>query len=87
MLERWRGLSTRSRAVVAAALLYSILHFAYSGVWYPFRQYSSMVQMDQEMLPLQQHLGSGRPVTLDNPRQYGPTFFFVMHPLLRWASD
>ena len=75
---------TAKRVVVAFAVAYSIAHFVYSGIVVPLRT-TSVRQIAIEMRPLSAHL-AGAPVVIDNPRQYGPTFFFVMDPILRFAA-
>ena len=74
------------RAILAILLLYSLVHFAESGVLVPLSR-PSLGQIEEEVSPLRRHLRDGLPVTTNNPRQYGPVFFFVMHPLLRVAAD
>ncbi|MGQ0734070.1 MAG: glycosyltransferase family 87 protein [Acidobacteriota bacterium] len=69
-------------AALAIFAAYSIVHFAYSGVLTPLES-PNIRQIASEMRPLRAFLANGQPVTLDEPDQYGPVFFFVMHPLIR----
>jgi hypothetical protein len=39
------------------------------------------------MPPLRVHLQTGEPVHVNNAVQYGPVFFFVVHPLLVWTHN
>lgn len=72
--------------VTVLALVYSALHFAASGVRFPL-DHPNLGKFDEQASPLREHLATGEPVTRRNPQQYGPVFFFVMHPLLRTARD
>lgn len=63
------------------ALLYSAVHFVQSGVLFPLRQ-QNIAKFEEEMPPLREHLRTGEPVHFNNAVQYGPVFFFVVHPLL-----
>jgi hypothetical protein len=74
------------RIVTALALLYSVLHFAASGVRQPL-DHPNLAKFEEHAAPLRDHLRTGRPVHSPNPAQYGPVFFFVMHPLLRDEPD
>jgi hypothetical protein len=77
--------ASRIRAVVwaltTAALLYSGAHFLQSGVVYPLQK-PNLGKFDEEGTALRQYLRTGEPVHFDNAVQYGPVFFFVVHPLL-----
>jgi len=75
-------------AAAAAAILYTLVHFAESGVRYPLSN-PNIGQIELEIAPLRTYLeqGGAAPVHTDNPRQYGPVFFFVMHPLMRLFGD
>ena len=81
----WRSWPRVYQAAAIAFLLYTAVHVAYSGIWRPWQDHV-IIQTGQEMRPLQAYFRTGRPVTLDpdNPRQYGPTYLFLMHPILRW---
>ena len=76
---------SRVRAVVwaltAVALLYSGVHFLQSGVLYPLRA-PNLGKFDEEGTALRIYLQTGEAVRTDNAVQYGPVFFFVVHPLL-----
>jgi len=68
--------------VAVLALLYSAVHFAVSGIRMPLDR-PNIGQIEEEIPPLQTHLRDGGEITSNNPRQYGPVFMFVMHPLLK----
>lgn len=80
------------RRVAVASLLgigivYSAVHFGRSGVWYPLT-YPNIGQIHEELPPVVAYLEHGRPVRIvDNPRQYGPTFMFVLEPLIRLCGS
>ena len=69
-------------AVTALFLLYSAVHFAESGVRFPLAA-ANLTRFAEQTPPLREHLRTGAPVHNVSPIQYGPVFFFVMHPLLR----
>lgn len=66
------------------AVLYSILHFWHSGIAQPNSKPFSgrMMQTRDEMQPLVRHIRDGGPIRSIDPRQYGPVFFFLLHPAL-----
>jgi hypothetical protein len=76
---------SRIRAVVwaltAAALLYSGVHFLKSGIIYPLEK-PNLGKFDEEGTALREYIRTGELVHFDNAVQYGPVFFFVVHPLL-----
>jgi hypothetical protein len=74
------------RIVTALAVAWSVAHFARSGVYQAF-DHPNLGKFHEEASPLQEHLATGAPVHSRNPAQYGPAFFFVMHPLLRLQPD
>jgi Glycosyltransferase family 87 len=74
------------RTLTLAALLYSALHFLASGVRQPF-DHPNLGKIDEHAAPLREHLRTGAPVHTVHPAQYGPVFFFVLHPLLGAAPD
>lgn len=63
------------------ALLYSAFHFVESGVRFPLRE-PNLGKFEEETPALREHLRTGLPVDTNNPVQYGPAFFFVVHPLI-----
>jgi hypothetical protein len=73
--------------LTAAALLYSAVHFVQSGVRFPLAQ-QNLAKFDEQTPALRDHLASGEPVQF-NPRkaQYGPVFFFVVHPLMTHTTS
>ena len=82
--------SARVRGVVWAltivALCYSAAHFVQSGLLFPLHQ-ENLGKFEEEMPPLRTHLQTGEPVHVNNAVQYGPVFFFAVHPLLVWTSN
>src|ERR1700740_462310 len=68
-------------AITTIALCYSALHFVQSGIVFPLRQ-ENIAKFDEETPALRTHLETGQPVHFNNAVQYGPVFFFVVHPLL-----
>jgi hypothetical protein len=70
------------KILTALALLYSAVHFASSGVRVPLSA-PNLGKFEEETPALLAHLRTGQPVHIDNPVQYGPMFFFVVHPLIR----
>jgi hypothetical protein len=70
-----------SQALVAVALVYAAAHFWASGVRGPLSS-PNLGKFDEQTPALSEYLQSGT-VAHVLPMQYGPTFFFVMHPLLR----
>src|SRR5262245_2414562 len=77
--------SRAQMALLGLLLAYSAVHFAVSGVQLPLAS-RNIRQIAHEIRPLNQYLADGQPVTLDDPRQYGPVFFLVMHPLVRLTN-
>src|SRR5207237_756367 len=43
----------------------------------------NLAKFDYQLPALITHLQTSEPVHVNNPAQYGPIFFFIMHPLLR----
>jgi len=72
--------------LTVVALCYSAAHFVQSGVLFPLAQ-QNVAKFEEEMPPLRVHLATGEPVHFNNPVQYGPVFFFVVHPLLVWTHS
>ena len=73
-------------ALTIAALCYSAAHFVQSGILFPLHQ-ENLGKFEEEMPPLRAHLETGEPVHVNNAVQYGPVFFFAVHPLLLWTHD
>src|SRR5712692_6510129 len=80
------GSSRALWAITFVVLIYSALHFAQSGVRFALST-PNLGKFEEETPPLREHLRTGRPVRVNNDVQYGPVFFFVMHPLLRVYGD
>jgi glycosyl transferase family 87 len=74
------------RVLTVLALAYSIIHFIHSGIRLPL-DHPNLAKFEEQAAGLRAHLRSGEPVHNRNPEQYGPVFFFVMHPLLRADPD
>ena len=75
---------TRSRvsiALVAVAVLYSIVHFVMSGVVFALNT-PNVGQVVEELQPLYRLFTSGV-ASVDHPRQYGPIFLMLFHPVYR----
>ena len=65
--------------VVAAA--YSVVHLVVSGIIQPLRT-PAIGQVIEELQPLYRLFTTGA-ATVDHPRQYGPVFLAVFHPVYR----
>jgi hypothetical protein len=75
---------TRSRItslLIAIAVVYSIAHFVTSGVLFALRT-PNVGQVVEELQPLYRLFTSGA-ATVDHPRQYGPIFLLLLHPVYR----
>jgi hypothetical protein len=70
-----------ARALVAAAVIYSVAHFVLSGVVFAL-QTPNIGQVVEELQPLYRLFTSGE-ATVDHPRQYGPIFLMLFHPVYR----
>lgn len=76
----------------SVAVLYSALHFWYSGIhqpWSkPFTKERALLQIQERIQPLVEHTLEGVPVHSIGPEpQYGPVFFFLMHPVLLFCGE
>jgi hypothetical protein len=80
------AVSSPLRIVTVLALVYSAFHFFVSGVRQPF-DHPNLGKFEEQASPLRVHLETGQPVHNTNPEQYGPMFFFIMHPLLGTAPN
>ena len=67
-------------AIVAAAA-YSVLHLVVSGIIQPLRT-PAIGQVVEELQPLYRLFTAGA-ATVDHPRQYGPVFLAIFHPVYR----
>lgn len=70
----------------AAALLYTAVHFWYSGIHQP-RKNPSFYIMLKQVPPLIEHMKHGGPVRAIDRPQYGPVFYFIMQPVLAVCGD
>ena len=68
-------------ALVSVAVLYSLAHFVMSGVIFAL-QTPNVGQVVEELQPLYRLFTSGE-ATVDHPRQYGPVFLMLFHPVYR----
>jgi hypothetical protein len=68
-------------AALAAAAVYSIAHVVVSGIIQPLRT-PAIGQVIEELQPLYRLFTTGA-ATVDHPRQYGPVFLAVFHPVYR----
>lgn len=69
------------RAAWIAAIAYSVVHFVYSGVLFALRT-PNVGQVVEELQPLYRLFTTGV-ASVDHPRQYGPVFLFLLHPVYR----
>jgi hypothetical protein len=78
-------LARRRPRLIAAAMLaaaaYSLLHFVVSGIIQPLRT-PAIGQVIEELQPLYRLFTTGA-ATVDHPRQYGPIFLAIFHPVYR----
>lgn len=68
-------------ALIALAIVYSIAHFVISGVIFALRT-PNVGQVVEELQPLYRLFTTGV-ATVDQPRQYGPIFLMLFHPVYR----
>jgi hypothetical protein len=68
-------------ALLILAVVYSVVHVAVSGVWFAL-QVPNVGQVIEELQPLYRLFTSGA-ATVDHPRQYGPVFLLLFHPVYR----
>jgi len=64
--------------LVAAGLVYSMAHFAQSGVRRPLAV-PNIGQIVEEFEVLRIHLATGQPIRVQQPRQYGPAYILAIH--------
>jgi hypothetical protein len=69
------------KALFVAAAIYSAIHVIASGVMQPLRE-PNVLQVIEELQPLHRLFTTGE-ATVDHPRQYGPIFLMLFHPLYR----
>ena len=73
--------SRGAQAALAAAVLYSIVHVVVSGIVFPL-QTPNVGQVVEELQPLYRLFTQGA-ATVDHPRQYGPVFLMLFHPVYK----
>ena len=66
---------------IAVAAIYSLIHLAASGIIQPLRA-PALGQVIEELQPLYRLFTTGA-ATVDHPRQYGPVFLMLFHPVYR----
>ncbi len=76
----------RLKLIFAIIFLYTAIHFAYSGVYFPAVHAEKIGQVEEEIVPLAGFLNGGKFI-FDNPRQYGPFFIMVMTPFMIFHAD
>jgi hypothetical protein len=65
--------------LIAAGVVYSLVHLVYSGILYPASS-PNIGQVVEELQPLYRLFTSGV-ASVDHPRQYGPVFLMLFHPV------
>lgn len=95
MLERWFVEISSARTFFSKSTLKQLIlilgltavagRFVYSGIWKPLKS-ANIEQVWEEFAPLRHHLDNGTPLSITNPRQYGPVFFMVCEPLWIFAK-
>jgi hypothetical protein len=80
LLRRYPRL-TKAALLLAAA--YSVMHVIVSGVLQPLRV-PAIGQVVEELQPLYRLFTTGA-ATVDHPRQYGPVFLMIFHPVYRFT--
>ncbi|HKB12631.1 MAG TPA: glycosyltransferase family 87 protein [Vicinamibacterales bacterium] len=68
-----------------AALAYSAVHVVVSGIVFPLRN-PNLGQVVEELQPIYRQMLYGA-ATVDQPRQYGPVFLFLLDPVYRATAD
>jgi hypothetical protein len=74
-----------TKAAILAAMAYSLVHIIVSGIVQPLRV-PAIDQVVEELQPLTRFLTAGA-ATVDHPRQYGPVFLMVFHPVYRFTLE
>ena len=67
-------------------LLYTLIHFSYSGIYFPLVHGEKIGQIEEELVPLARFLKGGEFV-FNNPRQYGPFFILAITPLMVFHNN
>jgi hypothetical protein len=80
LLRRYPQLVT---AAIFLAAAYSVIHVVVSGVMQPLRV-PATGQVIEELQPLYRMFTTGA-ATVDHPRQYGPVFLALFHPVYRFT--
>ena len=70
---------------MAVAAAYSLVHLVVSGIIQPLRV-PAIGQVIEELQPLYRLFTTGV-ASVDHPRQYGPVFLAVFHPVYRFTLD
>ena len=72
-------------AALVLALAYTGVHVVVSGVIFPLRS-PNLGQVVEELQPVYRQILFGA-ATVDQPRQYGPVFLFVLDPVYRLTTN
>jgi hypothetical protein len=78
-ITSFRRLPWHLQGVFAAAAAYSVIHVLVSGVLQALRE-PNVLQVVEELQPLHRLFTTGE-ATVDHPRQYGPIFLLLFHPV------
>lgn len=80
----WQAQADWHWPLLAMVLSYTAIHAIFGGYYMPMKILTGdqLQQIKEEIAPLQRFLADGTPITLENPRQYGPVFLFLMLPML-----
>lgn len=81
----FRRLPWQAQILVAAAAAYTTAHVVASGIIQPLRN-PNVLQVIEELQPLYRLFVEGE-ATVDHPRQYGPVFLMLFHPVYRAAMS
>jgi hypothetical protein len=73
-----------TKAAIVLALAYSVIHVVASGIIQPLRT-PAIGQVIEELQPLHRLFTTGA-ATVDHPRQYGPVFLALFHPVYRFTQ-
>lgn len=72
-------MSVLKKLVLAGAILYSLVHLVASGILFPLSS-PNVGQVVEELQPLLRLFTTGV-ASVDHPRQYGPVFLLLFHPV------
>src|SRR3989344_5319148 len=75
------------RIIIFILLFYSVLHFIYSGIYYPINKpigFRLWTTLSEQIYQLQESLLYNKRIEIKDARQYGPITFFVFHPVIKY---